>query len=267
VSKVADERRIEAANEELRRALARGPLRRDELIARIGNEAFAAADLPLVRVPPSGTWERRRADGYGLAEEWVGPRAADADADAGRNLLLRRYLGAFGPARAIDAADWMAIPMRLLAPVVERAKLRRFTSDAGEELVDLPRAPLPPGDTTVPPRFIGTWDAALLVHARGTGFLPEEYRPLIFHTKAPQSFFTFTVDGAVAGTWQVERAKERATLALAPFAPLPRAARDELREEGDRLVRWFEGAATSYAVRFRTSVTPSRTLSRTHVTR
>ena len=29
--------------------------------------------VELVRVPPSGTWERRRADLYALAEQWVGP--------------------------------------------------------------------------------------------------------------------------------------------------------------------------------------------------
>ena len=29
--------------------------------------------LDMVRVPPSGTWERRRADLYGLAEQWIPP--------------------------------------------------------------------------------------------------------------------------------------------------------------------------------------------------
>ncbi len=39
--------------------------------------------LDLVRVPPSGTWERRRADIYALAEDWVGPEDATAEAGAG----------------------------------------------------------------------------------------------------------------------------------------------------------------------------------------
>src|SRR5918995_953579 len=29
--------------------------------------------MDVVRVPPSGTWERRRADLYALAEDWIGP--------------------------------------------------------------------------------------------------------------------------------------------------------------------------------------------------
>src|SRR5689334_15896575 len=67
----ATARRTRSANAQLRRALADGPRRADELIAEIGKDAWLAADLDLVRVPPSGTWERRRADLYALAEEWV----------------------------------------------------------------------------------------------------------------------------------------------------------------------------------------------------
>ena len=51
-------------------------------------------------------------------------------------------------------------------------------------------------------RFLGTWDAALLVHARRAGVLPEEHRSRVFHTKMPQSIGTYLVDGAVAGTWK-----------------------------------------------------------------
>ena len=40
------------------------------------------------------------------------------------------------------------------------------------------------------------------------------------------------------------------TLTLTPFAPVPRAWQQELRVEGDRLVRFVENDATSFAVRF-----------------
>jgi hypothetical protein len=203
--------------------------------------------LELVRVPPSGTWERRRADLYATAREWLGATAV-SEAD-GRDHLLRRYLGAFGPATLKDAANWAGLPPKLLGPSVERLGVRRLAAEDGTELLDLPRAPLPPEDTPAPPRFLGTWDATLLVHARRSRFLPEEYRSLIFSTKTPHSLPTFTVDGAVAGSWCVERTRAKATLRLAPFAPLPRGARDDLREEAERLVRWHEADATSHEVR------------------
>ena len=104
-------------------------------------------------------------------------------------------------------------------------------------------------DTSAPPRFLGTWDAVLLAHARRTEILPERFRPLVFSTKKPQSVATFLVDGAVAGAWRVERAGSKATLRLEPFEPLPRDARRVLRDEGEQLVRFHEPDATSYAVR------------------
>ena len=138
-----------------------------------------------------------------------------------------------------------------LLPVAERIRLRVVQDEDGKELVDLPRAPLSAEDTPAPPRFLGTWDAALLVHVRRTQILPERFRPLIFSTRTPQSFATFLVDGSVAGIWKVERAKSTATLRLEPFEPLPRAALADVRDEGERLIRFHEPDAVSFAVRVR----------------
>ena len=83
----------------VRRRLADGEvLGRKELDALVGKDRAQGVGLwvDLVRAPPSGTWERRRADLLALAEDWIGPpdvRPADAAAH-----LVRRYLAAFGPA-------------------------------------------------------------------------------------------------------------------------------------------------------------------------
>lgn len=203
--------------------------------------------LALVRVPPSGTWERRRADLYAAAESWVGP--SDADEDAGLEHLLRRYLRAFGPARLADAASWAGVPPTALTGASERLRLRTFRDEAGKLLLDLPRAPLPAADAPAPVRFLPTWDATLLVHARRTQILPEPFRGLVFNTKTPNSFPTFLVDGAVAGKWRAERSGRKATLRLEAFEPLPRSAKRELVDEAERLVRFVEPDATSFAVR------------------
>ena len=57
----------------LREALKDGPLRRKEIEAVIGKDAMQGigAWVDLVRVPPQGTWEKRRADNFGLAEDWL----------------------------------------------------------------------------------------------------------------------------------------------------------------------------------------------------
>ena len=185
--------------------------------------------VDLVRVPPAGTWGRRRADLFALAEEWVGP--LDAREEDGLEHLVRRYLAAFGPAPRTDIASWAGLKPAHLAATLERMTLRRFRDEAGNELLDLPRAPLPDPDLPAPVRFLPTWDAALLVHARRTGILPEEYRPVIFSTKIPPSMPTFLVDGSVAGSWRYEGGK----IELTPFRRLDRAVLRELRDETERL--------------------------------
>jgi winged helix DNA-binding protein len=226
----------EAVAARLREHLSAGSRRAPELKELLHAEGFpprawsgAGLWLDMVRVPPSGTWEQRRADLYGLAEDWLG--RSDATEAEGMEHLIRRYLGGFGPASVNDIASWAGLSVTTLRPVVERLRLRRFHDEQGGELLDLPRAPLPDPDTPAPVRFLPTWEATLLVHARRTQILPEPYRHLVFNTKTPHSVPTFLVDGAVAGTWRYEKGKVR----LEPFAPLPRVVRRELEEESESL--------------------------------
>lgn len=225
----ATPQRTRAANLKVRRELGDGPRRADELIAAVGKEAWLAADLDLVRVPPSGTWERRRADLYASADDWVGPD--DADEEDGRELLVRRYLAAFGPATIADIRSWSRLGREETEAALERIGPRTFRDENGKELVDLPRAPLPDADTPAPPRFLPTWDAVLLVHARRTGVLPEEFRPRVFNSKLPFSMHTFLLDGAVVGAWRYEKGR----IELQPFRRLTRAEREALEPEREAL--------------------------------
>jgi hypothetical protein len=101
-----------------------------------------------------------------------------------------------------DVASFCGWTLTEVREVLARLELRRFRDEAGGELFDTPRAPLPPADTPAPVRFLGQWDATLLVHARRAQILPEAYRPRVFATSMPQSVPTFLVDGQVAGTWR-----------------------------------------------------------------
>ena len=225
-----DERVLRPAAKKLRAFLADGPRRQRE-IAEAGLWLPGLGFwTPLLRVPPSGTWERRRADLYGLAEQWVGPEPELSVLDAQRH-LVRRYLGAFGPAPRRDIADWAGMRVGALNDALDRMTLRRFRDEQSSELLDLPRAPLPPAEARAPVRFLPTWDATLLVHARRTGILAEEHRKRIFHVQNPQSDRTFLVDGKVCGTWRYADRR----VVLEPFGRLPRGARAELEEEAERL--------------------------------
>jgi hypothetical protein len=222
-----------------RRRLKDGPRRQAELVELLQAEGFprmawsgAGMWLDLVRVPPSGTWERRRADLYALADKWLGP--ATATEAQGLEHLVRRYLGGFGPASVNDLANWAGLPVTTFRPVLERLRLRRFRDERGGELIDLPRAPVPYPETPAPVRFLPTWEATLLVHARRTQILPEVYRSRVFDTKTPHSVPTFLVDGAVAGTWRYDDGRVR----VEPFGRLTWEVRRELSEEAERLTEF-----------------------------
>lgn len=220
---------IEAAAARLEAHLrAHGPVRRKELDALVGEAGAAGvgAWLDLVRVPPSGTWDRRRADLYGLAEDWLGPPPAGVTPETGRRLLVERYLGAFGPATPAEIADWAGLPVRDVTAALDGMACLRHGP-----LVDLPGRPLPPPDTPAPVRLLPTWDAVLLVHARRAAILAEDHRPRIFTTKMPQSVGTFLVDGSVAGTWRWDGDR----VAWEPFAPLGRAATRAVEREAEGL--------------------------------
>jgi hypothetical protein len=130
--------------------------------------------------------------------------------------LIRRYLAGFGPAGRDDIASWAGLKRAHVDPVLDRLEPRRFRDEAGGELLDVPRAPLPDPETPAPVRFLPTWDAVLLVHARRHRVLPEQYRPRVFSTKMPQSVGRSSSTGAVAGTWRYEDGR----ITWQPFARL-----------------------------------------------
>ncbi|MFL5768398.1 MAG: winged helix DNA-binding domain-containing protein [Actinomycetota bacterium] len=224
---------LPAVVRKVRRYLEDGPKKRTAIQRRfeLDGPMFDGVSraLDMVRVPPPGTWEQRRADLYGLAEQWIGPLTADPA--AGVEHLVRRYLAGFGPASKKDILGWAGLDLRTLSPVLDRMKLRRFRDERGGELLDLPRAPLPDADTPAPVRFLPTFDATLLVNCRRTQILPERYRPVIFNVRTPQSVGTFLVDGQVAGTWSLRDGSPK----VEPLSKLPPAARRELTEETERL--------------------------------
>ena len=128
---------MEAAVRALREQLAKGPRRADELkaiLAERGLPSFAfggvAQWLDMIRVPPSGTWEQRRADIYSLAESRMRP-TAHAES-AGLEHVIRRYLGAFGPASIREIAAWAGIPNPKLVPVLKGMSVRRFRDEKGD---------------------------------------------------------------------------------------------------------------------------------------
>lgn len=171
-------------------------------------------------------------------------------ADAAYDLIVRRHLGAFGPATVGDIANWSSVRVPNIRAALERLKgIRRFVDDQGRELVDLARAPRPPEDTPAPARFLARFDAAILGHVASerTRILPEAFRKKVIF--AAEVWQTFLVDGFVAGRWTIAVTPKVATVELQPFKRLAKADRAALIDEGERLVRFYAPESRSHAVR------------------
>src|SRR5207237_1303578 len=102
--------------------------------------------------------------------------------EAAYDLVVRRHLGAFGPATVSDIATWSSIRVPQIRAALGRLRgLRRFTDERGRELIDLAAAPRPDPDTNAPARFLARFDAAILGHAapERTRILPAAYRKAV----------------------------------------------------------------------------------------
>jgi hypothetical protein len=129
-----------------------------------------------------------------------------------------------------------------------RPNLRTFRDERGTELFDVPRAPLPASDTPAPVRFLPDYDNVVLAYADRSRVIADEHRPWVF-LKGGRVRATFLVDGFVAGTWKVERAKRAATMVLEPFGRLAKQDRQALASEGKRLIRFLEDDVPKSVVR------------------
>jgi hypothetical protein len=199
--------------------------------------------VPLIHVPPRGIWGK-----YGLAEvttvtAWLG---AEPSTDTAPDELIRRYLRAFGPASLQDIQAWSGLTR--LKPMLERFRpeLRVFHDDLGRELFDVADAPHADPTADPPLRFLPWWDNVLVAYKDRRRIMPEAYQTAIVRQylgRAP-----VLLDGFVAGFWNVDRQDSAATLRMELFEPATPDQREELEEEGGKLLTFAAPDADRYAV-------------------
>ncbi len=190
---------------------------------------FARTLLPLVQLPPGGSWSDR-----GRASFVIDPRPLPDPVDAAA-LVLERYLTAFGPASRRDIAAWAGVAQRDFTEALARLPLVTYRDERGTELLDLPGLPLPPASTPLPVRLLGRWDQPLLAYDERERIIPPDVQPLQLTLSGDQ---TVIVDGRVAASWQLERQGDAARVAVTPHVELRRAARAEIRAEAERTARF-----------------------------
>ena len=227
------------------------PRTRPELLALLGRPRLRveerapwlvwyglSAHAGLLNGPDSSAWRWHTGKGtFVPARTWLGAEGAAGDEAVAH--LLRRYLSAFGPATRPDMGQWTGLPLSVLDPGLERLELRFLRDELGRDLYDVPRRPLPAGDTHAPVRFMPRFDNLVLSHADRRRVISDEHRALVIEGGEVRP--TFLVDGFVAGIWSLEGGRVQ----LEPFVRLSKPGRRELAEEAARLEAFVRASGGS----------------------
>ncbi|RLP92627.1 winged helix DNA-binding domain-containing protein [Micromonospora sp. BL4] len=196
-------------------------------------EMLVAALIPMVQLPPRGVWRTRAGARYALLSSWLG-REIDPPAPEGTDpvgqVLVRRYLAAFGPAATADLRAWSGLAGLPAAVTALRGELVTFRDERGRELLDLPEAPRPDPDTPAPVRFLPAFDNAILGYHDRSRIIDDAHRGLSVAGER-----AVLVDGRVAATWSVEAG----TVTVTPLRSLSRADREAVAEQGRELASFL----------------------------
>jgi hypothetical protein len=197
---------------------------------------------PLAHAPAAVPWSFGRRPSLVDADAWLGP-GEWPDPAASSERLVRRYLGAFGPASVADIARWAGLAVRQVRGGVEALDaaggLRHFRSESGRALLDLTDSPLPDEEIPAPPRLLPMWDSTVLAYDDRTRIVSDADRARII-ARNGDTLPVFLVDGVVAGRWWPVTDGARTRIELEPFRRLASADRGALEELGDRLARFVE---------------------------
>lgn len=209
-----------------------------------------------IHVPTARPWSFSRRPALASAAAWLANPTFVGETLAIEH-LVRRYLGAFGPATIADAAAWSGLTITRLRPALaaieEAGDLWRARDEQGRELLDLVAAPRPGAAVAAPPRLLPMWDSLLLAYADRTRIIDDAARSLVIGRNG-DTLPTFLVDGQVAGLWwAVAEPGTRSRIELEPFRRLTAATKRDLIPEAERLAAFLEPLEPTVYGRYRTS--------------
>ena len=169
-----------------------------------------------------------------LTDQWLGKQETVPAAEAQR-VLLRRYLGAYGPARVQDFAKWSGLAMDEAKAVWAAAadELAGVSLDDGTRAFILSRDLESLRNSSLDGhvvRLLPNFDTYLLAHASKDHLVDPAAYKRVYRNQGWISP-TVLVDGRVAGTWSSRRLGSRLVFEIAPFAAFTKSVRAKIEAE------------------------------------
>lgn len=175
------------------------------------------------------------------ADAWI-PDWQDVPREQAEELLLRRYLRAFGPATAADFALWTGMTLREARDIWVRQQADIMsvnvegweTAALREDLDILAQARFEGPQVCLLPYF----DPFLLGHKERDHLVAKDQRSKVYR---PQGWITpvVLVNGRVRAVWEQELEGERLLVGVTQFEPLSADISKDIREEANDLGRFI----------------------------
>jgi hypothetical protein len=171
-------------------------------------------------------------------DQWL-PTWEPVEPDAAIRAVVRRYLGAYGPATREEFARWFGITSPALAAKLitglgdEIAPVELDGTTAWMLTADIAEATAAAPARVV--RLLPAFDQYVIAAPRDApAILPAACKARVYR---PQGWLSpvLLLDGQMAGTWRHERTGDRLAVRITPFAPLPPWARPAAEDEAARL--------------------------------
>jgi len=237
-------------------ALAGGPMRRRELTSRVlslrivsekARPWFEQAAWGVVRQaiveglvcygPPRGqevTFVR--------VDQWL-PERREVPELAAQQVLLRRYLAAYGPAIPQDFRKWTGFSMPEVRAIWESlgAELAEVHTEGRKGFI-LSKDSAALADSHLPGpvlRLLPSFDPYMLGHANKEGLVAANHYKRVYH----QAWWISPVvllDGRAIATWSQDRRLRRVSLRIAPFKNLSKTIRAGIEEAAASLGAFLE---------------------------
>ena len=170
-------------------------------------------------------------------DQWLPKRPAIDIAEA-RVTLVRRFLGAFGPASASDFSRWCAMRVTAARPLFDsmRDELVQVSVDgASGWMLRRDRAEL--ADSTLDvrsPRLLPAFDSFILAHATKEHLIDRKHYKRVWRSQGWISPVVL-LGGAIVGVWFPKTSGKTCTLEVDLFDRQPRSIRDGIEREAEAL--------------------------------